>query len=226
MLRISVKENKKKDNIYFEAKKLLLSKGFKNTTIQQIATNAGVPKALVMYYYKKEDFVSLIYIDFINAIRKRIEDTVGNKLGNAFQLQLITTRIFFNIIFNSDSYKNLYKEILFNQLLPINSPAHEIVRKPLILLVEEFDINISEEVFELALEAEFGGILRLMRTRFDKLNPKISAPFIYFISTISARLIEIPGSIINDNVSRSEELLKEIDYYDIPFIDLNEDASS
>ena len=176
-----------------------------------------------MYYFKKEDFISLIYIDFVEAINKRIEEAAGDRLENIFQLHLIRTRIFYNIIFSSDEYKNFYKEILFEELLPYDSPAHSFVRKPLVRLTEDFSIDVSDEIFELALEAEYGGRMRLLKIKYDNLNPKRSASFMYFIATMSARLIEIPQETINKNIASAEEVLASIEYSDIPFVDLSDE---
>ena len=178
-----------------------------------------------MYYFKKEDFISLIYIDFIEAINKRIEAAAGDRLENIFQMHLIRTRIFYNIIFSADEYKNLYKEILFEDLLPFDSPAHAFVRKPLVRLIEDFNVDVPEEIFELALEAEFGGRMRLLKMKYDNLNPKRAASFIYFISTLSARLIEIPQKTINENTVSAEQLLGTIEYSDIPFVDLSDEEN-
>ena len=54
-----------RENILYTAKSLLLELGYRKTTIALIAEKAGVSVGLVNYYFKKEELVGQIFLDFM-----------------------------------------------------------------------------------------------------------------------------------------------------------------
>src|SRR5271157_329323 len=57
-----------KDKILAHGAQIIHQKGFKNTGIQEILYNAGVPKGSFYFYFKSKEDFGLEIIDYFNAI--------------------------------------------------------------------------------------------------------------------------------------------------------------
>ena len=211
-----------REKIYNAAKRLFLKNGYKNTTIEQIAEEAGMLKGSVTYHFKKENFISQIYIDFYDSIMQRIEESVGSELENIFQKHIMMIRIFMDAIFDHDDSRTLYREILFEKAVPVNSPVHKHIRRPLLPLIEEMNIDISPPIFDTIMEAEYGARAHLFKMQFNKNAIRLSPSLVNFTTTMSLKMMGISKEIIDANVKKAEALLKKIDYSDLRFISVSE----
>lgn len=206
--------NTTKERIFQTAKQLFKEQGFKNTTIAQIAAEAKVPKGSVTYYYKKEDFMYQIFVDFLDLIKQRIIETIDAEIENKLQRHIIAGRIYFNIIFDHEKSKAFYRELILDDIF--QEEKHRRIKKLYLDVIKDWDLNIHDQtMLDNILEAEIGARHHLLKIRYDILEPRISAAFIDFTLTITFRLLGVPAEVVDQNIQKAEELLKKIDYSDL-----------
>ena len=205
-----------KERIFQSAKKMFYEFGYKSATIEKIADEAKVPIGLVNYYFKKNDILSLVYTQFIENIRKTIDDQVSQFLENPLQKHIIFTRMFYTIMLNNARNRELYKEIFINQL--VQADASDLVGSDFMEIIRTFDIDITESIFRRLMMAEYGARRELLLDRYDVLDPEKSKDFINFLATISVRLAGVDIKTVMANVRKADEILKFVDYRNIKFL--------
>ena len=205
-----------KERIFQSAKKMFYEYGYKSATIEKIADEAKVPIGLVNYYFKKNDILSLVYTQFIENIRKTIDDQVSQFLENPLQKHIIFTRMFYTIMLNNARNRELYKEIFINQL--VQADASDLVGSDFMEIIRTFDIDITESIFRRLMMAEYGARRELLLDRYDILDPEKSKDFINFLATISVRLAGVDIKTVMANVRKADEILKFVDYRNIKFL--------
>lgn len=205
-----------RERIFQSAKKMFYEYGYKSATIEKIAEDAKVPIGLVNYYFKKNDILSIIYTQFIQNIKKSIDDQVSNLIENPLQKHIIFTRIFYTIMLSNDKNRELYKEIFINQL--VEADASDLIGNELMSIIKTFDIDITESLFSRLMIAEYGARRELLIDRYDRLDPEKSKDFIDFLATISVRLAGVDIKLVLQNVKKAEEILKSVDYSVIKFL--------
>lgn len=205
-----------RERIFQSAKKMFYEYGYKSATIEKIADDAKVPIGLVNYYFKKNDILSIIYTQFIQNIKKCIDEQVSHLIENPLQKHIIFTRIFYTIMLSNDKNRELYKEIFINQL--VEADVSDLIGNELIDIIKTFHIDITESLFSRLMIAEYGARRELLIDRYDRLDPEKSKDFIDFLATISVRLAGVDIKLVMQNVKKAEEILKEVDYSVIKFL--------
>lgn len=205
-----------KERIFQSAKKMFYEYGYKSATIEKIAGEAKVPIGLVNYYFKKNDILSLVYTQFIEKIRKTIDEQLSGKLENQFQKHIIFTRVFYTIMLNNERNRELYKEIFINQL--VQADMSDLVGGDFMDIISTFEVDITESIFRRLMIAEYGARRELLKDRYDTLDPQKSKDFINFLATISVRLAGVDIKVILYNVRKSDELLQLLDFSSIKFL--------
>ena len=205
-----------KERIFQSAKKMFYEYGYKSATIEKIADEAKVPIGLVNYYFKKNDILSLVYTQFIENIRKTIDEQVSQFLENPLQKHIIFTRMFYTIMLNNARNRELYKEIFINQL--VQADASDLVGSDFMEIIRTFNIDITESIFRRLMMAEYGARRELLMDRYDILDPEKSRDFINFLATISVRLAGVDIKVVMANVRKADEILKYVDYRNIKFL--------
>jgi AcrR family transcriptional regulator len=205
-----------RERIFQSAKKMFYEYGYKNATIEKIADDAKVPIGLVNYYFKKNDILSIIYTQFIQNIKKCIDDQASHLLENPLQKHIIFTRIFYTIMLSNDKNRELYKEIFINEL--VDADANDLIGSELMDIFRTFNIDISESICRRLMIAEYGARRELLMARYDRLDPEKSKDFINFLATISVRLAGVDIKVIMQNVRKAEEIFKQIDYSIVKFL--------
>ena len=171
---------------------------------------------MVNYYFKKIDILALAYTQFIQNIRKCVDDQIGNQIENPLQKHIVFTKIFYTIMLDNDNNRDLYKEIFINRL--VSADASDLIAYNLMDIVKTFDIDISEAIFRRLIIAEYGARRELLMDRYDRLDPHKSKDFINFLATIAVRLAGIDIRVIIQNVKKAELLFQKIDYSNIKFL--------
>ena len=131
-----------REKIFQAAKKMFYEYGYKNATIERIAATANVPIGLVNYYFKKNEILSIIYSQFLQGIKKTIDDQISSEIENPLQRHIVFTRIFYTIMLSNDNNRELYKEIFINQL--VEADVNDLVGLDFMEIVRTFDIDITE----------------------------------------------------------------------------------
>lgn len=205
-----------KERIFQSAKKMFYEYGYKNATIAKIAADAKVPIGLVNYYFKKNEILSIVYTQFLQNIKKAIDDQIGNDLENPLQRHIVFTRIFYSIMLSNDKNRELYKEIFINEL--VEADASDLVGLDFMEIVRTFDIDITESIFHRLTIAEYGARRELLLDRYDRLDPEKSKDFIDFLATISVRLAGVEIKEVMRNCKKADELYKKVDTSVIKFL--------
>ncbi len=205
-----------REKIFQAAKKMFYEYGYKNATIERIAATANVPIGLVNYYFKKNEILSIIYSQFLQGIKKTIDDQISSEIENPLQRHIVFTRIFYIIMLSNDNNRELYKEIFINQL--VEADANDLVGLDFMEIVRTFDIDITESIFRRLIIAEYGARRELLLDRYDRLDPEKSKDFINFLATISVRLAGVDIKVVMQNCKKSDELLKKVDYSELSFL--------
>jgi hypothetical protein len=152
----------------------------------------------------------------LDSIRKAISDQVDDRIENPLQKHIIFTRIFYTIMLNNSRNRELYKEIFINQL--VKADADDLVGGEFMDIINTFNIDITESIFRRLMIAEYGARRELLLDRYDVLDPEKSKDFLNFLATISIRLAGVDIRVIMNNVRKSEEILKYIDFSEIKFL--------
>ncbi len=205
-----------KERIYQSAKKMFYEYGYKSATIEKIANDANVPIGLVNYYFKKNDILSTVYTQFIQAIKKCIDEQVATEVENPLQRHIVFTRIFYSIMLSNDRNRELYKEIFVNQL--VDADASDLVGADFMEIINTFDINITESLFRRLIIAEYGARRELLIDRYDRLDPIKSKDFIDFLATIAVRLAGVDIKVVMHNVRKANEIYDKVDFANVKFL--------
>ena len=205
-----------RERIYQSAKKMFYEYGYKNATIEKIAADANVPIGLVNYYFKKNEMLSVVYTQFIQSIKKAINDQISKDIENPLQKHIVFTRIFYTIMLNNDRNRELYKEIFINQL--VEADISDLVGLEFMDIVRTFDIDITESIFRRLIIAEYGARRELLMNRYDRLDPEKSKDFINFLATIAVRLAGVDIKDVMRNCRKADELVKKMNIEELKFL--------
>lgn len=205
-----------RERIFQSAKKMFYEYGYKSATIEKIAENANVPIGLVNYYFKKNEILSIIYSQFIQNIKKTIDEQISRDIENPLQRHIVFTRIFYMIMLSNDKNRELYKEIFINQL--VEADVCDLVGIEFMDIIRTFDINITESIFRRLIIAEYGARRELLIDRYDRLDPEKSKDFINFLATIAVRLAGVDIKEVMKNCKKADELIKKVDISGIKFL--------
>lgn len=205
-----------KERIFQAAKKMFYEYGYKSATIEKIANEAKVPIGLVNYYFKKNDILTIVYTQFIDNLKKAIDEQAAHIIENSLQRQIVFTRLFYTSMLSNARNRGLYKEIFINQL--VEADANDLIGNDLMDIIRTFNIDITESIFRRLIVAEYGARRELLMDRYDVLDPERSKDFINFLGTIAVRLAGVDIKIIMQNVKKAEEILKVIDVSEVKFL--------
>lgn len=210
------KINETQEKIFQAAGRYFYVKGFKDTTIEDIAKEVDIPKSLVSYYYKKNELMSEWILFLYKEILKEIERQVGHLLINHLQKHVVFTNIFYSIILNDERYLNVYKEVLLNNLIPIQ--GHQLIRDNKKRIIEELKLSISETMFQTVEIAEYAARKELFLQNYETLRYPDSLPLINFFATIAVRLAGVDAVIIDENVKYANRITDLVQRDEIWFL--------
>ena len=205
-----------RERIFQSAKKMFYEYGYKNATIEKIAADASVPIGLVNYYFKKNEMLSVVYTQFIQNIKKAIDNQIGKDIENPLQKHIVFTRVFYIIMLNNDRNRELYKEIFINQL--VEADISDLVGLEFMDIVRTFDIDITESIFRRLIIAEYGARRELLMNRYDRLDPEKSKDFINFLATIAVRLAGVDIKDVMRNCKKADDLVKKMNIEELKFL--------
>jgi len=199
-----------KNKILSVAKELFYKKGFKETTIADIAVTADVPVGLINYYYKKNDLLGDIFHHFILQVYSEIETQIGNGIQNQIQRQLIFYRLYYGLIFNDENLLKLYRLYLKKDY--VLEETQEVLRNNMYKNILELSLHVDHAFIQRLLVAEYGARKQLVNdtlTLWDKQAPYQMADF---ISTLSARLTGASLTVIDNNIHKVDSLMNRVHF--------------
>ena len=203
-------------NILHSAKKKLYEHGYKKTTIDAIAKDAQVPASLVAYYFKKDELLTAVHEDYVQSILDAITEQVGSQLDNNLQKHLLLTQIHNMGIYSDEKNLNVFQYMVNHGIT--SQKVQRIVDSYLLKLIDDFELNLSEDEFERMIVAQYGANRELIRVYLKEYDPLPAKRLLYFAATIALRLAQLNHQVINANIEKTDELLEKMDISGIRFL--------
>ena len=85
-------------------------------------------------------------------------------------------------------------------------------------IVYEFKIDISENIFQRLITAEYGARRALLLDRYDRLDATRSLDLINFLATIAVRLAGVDIAVVMKNVRKANEIFDTMDISGLRFL--------
>ncbi len=134
--------------ILTEAKKIFQNKGYRNTSMQDIADASGVSKSLLKYYFpRKEMFACVIMHDYMENIRDYVKQ-MNEVKNDAVTAYVLTMLIYYGNIYSNEAVRRFNSEAL---LVYKGSDAgngknmDEIYRE----IINQCNLSLTEELFKI-----------------------------------------------------------------------------
>lgn len=108
--------NDKQVQIIEEAEKLFAQKGFKGTSVREIAQNAGINLAMISYYFgSKDKLLEAIFVYRGHTTKISLEEILKNgKMSPAEKIDVLIEKYVQKIFSQKPFYKIMSKEMLTN----------------------------------------------------------------------------------------------------------------
>lgn len=201
-----------KQQILQITKKLMRSNGYKATTYQMIAQEAGVPVGLVNYHFKKTDFIKDIYSDFFQEISECIKVQAKKAYHNELLFHILESRIFMTQIITDPKTLAFHLEIHYSELIP--GIILEKISKRLDSIIKGCRLEeCSPELSYWYAVAENGAIKELMeRNQHVAITDMDFEKFLDLIATIAVKLAGIDPEVVQMNLDEAVGLFRTMDY--------------
>ncbi len=178
-------DNQKKDNIINSALLCFGSNGYKKTSINDIATKAGISKALIFHYFENKKNLYLFLVEFCsNIVTDSIETKFDKKETDFFKRIEITQDIKISVIKDYPTLFNFIKTSYFE--------TDEEVKEDIKLIYQKYS-NIGFNIF-------FDGI-DLSKFK-DNINPQMVMKLIMWCA--EGYINELPNKNINVDLVKEE----------------------
>lgn len=127
-----MKKENKKNEILAAARKIIIERGYKKTSVQEITNEVGIAKGSFYTYFKsKNELVITLILDKILKIKEKNELILNKEISlkNAFE------RYFYNVA-----------------MLPLEDPEFFIIMMRLFDCMEDLEKEVREELYSLHLK--------------------------------------------------------------------------
>lgn len=190
------------------ARRLFYQNGFAKTTVASIAIDAGVPKELIAYYYKKEELLTAIHKKYVMAIF----DAIDRQLGCGISLMhryLLFMQLFCRGIYCDEKNLALYRYIVEEGLRArdIQELVDDTIRRVLL----QYRPSLSYRECKMLISAQFGAHKEVARFFLTPDDPVASRRLFFWTGTVALRLAGVETDIIETEIAAAEELLGEMD---------------
>lgn len=167
-----MKKENKKNEILAAARKIIIERGYKKTSVQEITNEVGIAKgSFYTYFESKNELVITLILDKISKIKEKNELILKNEISlkNAFEkysynvarLPVEDPESFILMMRLLDCREDLEKEVR-EELYSLHLKRGTFVRKTLEKYKDELDIEKDEEI-----ERYVGMIVGLVDTYYE-----------------------------------------------------------
>jgi AcrR family transcriptional regulator len=180
--------NKTKRAIFDSAIKVFSNNGYEGATMDEIASNAGVAKGTLYYYFKsKEEIFKYIITEGMGVIREQLEEE-AQKFQDSLSKIKVLCRVQLNLVYqNRDFFKVIMSQIW----------GQEIRQMELRKSIEEY-ISYIEQYLKAAVDE---GSVKKGETSF--------MAYTFFGTVCSAAVYEL----INKNIGNIDEIIDNMTSY-------------
>lgn len=214
---MSIKIQDKKELIYTNAKKLFYEKGYKKTTIKEIAEISDVPISLVHYYFKKKhQIIQSVYFDFVNNIDFFLYKQKPAIFTNSILSHAVSSRIYYDLILNNPNNKRVYYEVLqdSSNYKLLNKYAYKIYKQHL----EDNNVIISDELLKTYTIMNFGARREFFVQYFEGDIELSVQEIVTTINGLIPRLFKIDQHFIDSLMLDSISIFNSLDYSELKFL--------
>jgi len=154
------------DKILATAKELFLSKGFRATTIREIAQTADISLGLVLYYFKsKENLAGQIAYDILQQFYAQIDYGRMSSISTGAKLY-VNNLLFYEFQFSDTYYGPLFFELNITTDI-IDSPSPS-ARRLTEQIIREHGLHVTSEENDIYLTALMGANKNLIKRYWYK----------------------------------------------------------
>ncbi|MFV0529688.1 MAG: TetR/AcrR family transcriptional regulator [Lachnospiraceae bacterium] len=198
-----------KKNILTIAKQLLYENGYKKTTIQMIASKAHVPIGLVNYYFKKNEFIDTIYLDFYKNVSGFVSEHAGEQMQNSLQEHIVIHQLMMTHFHSDPKLLSFLLEISHAGLLP--QSVAERMHKRQLDFIKSMHLDTTAQYNQWCLLAEQGACIELLEqnTQIKAEDPEFQ-DLLAITATIAVRLAGVTPRTINKNLTIAHQVIAEL----------------
>ncbi len=129
----------KKEDILLAAERVFAERGFKGTTIREVARQAGVANSLIFYYFENKDVMyDAVFQHVFSQLEALIQQNLDMELDHLSKLK----RVIFSCVDLGSKHRNLLK-MMTRELIDNGSVAEKLNQKFFVPLY-----NVADEFFE------------------------------------------------------------------------------
>lgn len=205
-----------RNKIYETSKRLFYQYGFEKTSIAMIAEEAGVPKGLVTYYFKKEELLTSMHEDMALSIYGAIEKQLGSQLENSLQWHLVVLQLTYMIVYHDPRKLQLYRYTVDNGLA--SPKINAIVNQQLIEEREDFGVDVTPEQFDMFITAQYGAYMHLLKVYLKTYDPEKSRELLFCSGTVALRMAGVNSGILDENIAKVNAMLDSFDLTGLTYI--------
>lgn len=201
-----MKKENKKNEILAAARKIIIERGYKKTSVQEITNEVGIAKGSFYTYFKsKSELVITLILDKISKIKEKNELILSNEV----------------------SLKNAFEKYSYNiTRLPLEDPEFFIVMMRLFECREDLEKEVREELFSLRLRR--GNFVRMILNKYKNQIDIEKAEEIERYAGMITGLVDtyyenvvvpIISKSVSINMTETEKLVNKIDIdYEVKFM--------
>ena len=205
-----------RNNIIHVAKTLFYFNGYKKTTVQKISNLANVNLGLLSYYFKtKKNIVKICFLEYLDRINAFVSENVDD-IDDTMLLFLIEQRIYFNLIFKNQNNLSFYKEVVCNKI--VYDVMYDFALDKYNQISEKMNLDLKENIVKCYVSLTLGGRCKVLLSYFDKEIDIDYNDLINVIISYTPKLFGIDKVIIDNYITKSEEIVKNLDCDSINFL--------
>jgi len=201
-----MKKENKKNEILAAARKIIIERGYKKTSVQEITNEVGIAKGSFYTYFKsKNELVITLILDKISKIKEKNELILKNEI----------------------SLKNAFEKYSYNvAIFPLEDPESFILMMRLLDCREDLEKEVREELYSLHLKR--GTFVRKTLKKYkDELDiekegeiERYVGMIVGLVDTYYANVVvPIVNQSISLTVKEAEELVNKINIdYEVNFM--------
>lgn len=206
-----------RSNILKTAKSLFYKKGYKKTSMKEIAAAAGIAPGNLTYYFPTKDLlVSEILNNYFMDIKNFAINNIP-KSRNAYYKHFYVSLIFNINIFNDKQIASFYHEILEKQ--SIDYLLHNSIDTVYKDFIKIFNLRITEKQFKYITAADYGARREILLKYFKEETSMPVKDLVIILLTTTSRIFGIKDI---DLFRASHEAYIQIDHYQFADIKLLE----
>ncbi|ABR48244.1 transcriptional regulator, TetR family [Alkaliphilus metalliredigens QYMF] len=205
-----------KERIYITAKEMFYNKGYKKTTMKDIADELDISLGNLTYHFKTKDTIVInIFADYLDNIYEFIWDKVDSS-ADAYYKHFFVTIVFYKVILTNPNNKRFFGEIMktksFYKLL--SDRISNIYQG----FIQDYHLRVSPSQYKGILLADFGARREVMLSYLEGTIKMPIEDLAILIFSNTSKLLGIHEKIIFKTSHNAYTASKQYDYSQIKLL--------